>query len=92
MMRLFRSTEDYTKDIIQIEILVRDDGIFRRSFKKNESQGKVFKCKTKWEKLNINEKKLYQKACGFRDGKPYKLQIDGRFLFSAPVKPSMGPQ
>lgn len=91
MMRLFRSTENFASDVIQIEILVRDDGIFKRLFKKNVSQGKTFKCKTAWVKLNMTESQLYKKACAFRKGKPYKLQIGGVFLFSVPVNPTMGP-
>lgn len=91
MMRLFRSTENFASDIVQIEILVREDGIFKRLFKKNVSQGKTFKCKTAWVKLSITESQLYKKACAFRNDQPYKLHMDGVFLYSAPVKPTMGP-
>lgn len=92
MMRLFSTGEDFTKDIVQVQLLIRDDGVFKRQFVKGLAAGKMIKIKKKWEKLQISEKELMKKACGFRKENAYKLHFEGRFFYAAKVKPSMGPE
>lgn len=90
MKRLFKSTEDYTKPLVQIEILQIDDKLYQRNWTKIMVQGKARKAKRGWKLMDIKPSQL--KAAGHRNGKLYKITYDGRFLYAAPVTQHVGPK
>ena len=90
MKRLFKSIEDYTKPVVQIEILQIDDKLFIREWTKIMIQGKARKAKRGWKLMKINPSQL--KAAGYRNNKLFKIVHEGRFLYSAPVTQHVGPK
>ncbi len=90
MKRLFKSTEDYTKPVVQIEILQIDDKLYQRNWTKIMVQGKARKTKSGWKLVDIKPSQL--KAAGYSNGKLYKIKYAGRFLYSAPVTQNIGPK
>ena len=58
MKRLFKSTEDYTKPVVQIEILQIDDKLYQRNWTKIMVQGKARKAKRGWKLMDIKPSQL----------------------------------
>ena len=58
MKRLFKSTEDYTKPVVQIEILHIDDKLYQRNWTKIMVQGKARKAKRGWKLMDIKPSQL----------------------------------
>lgn len=90
MKRLFKSTEDYTNQVVQIELLQIGDKLYQRNWAKIMVQGKARKTKSGWKLVDMNPSQL--KAAGYSNGKLYKIKYDGRFLYSAPVTQNIGPK
>ena len=88
--RLFRSSEDFTRDVVQIEILAMDGNYYVRNYDRITVNGKFKKAKRKWVKLGITDLEFKKMCCAFRNGKPYKIQFDKRFLYSMKVNPMIG--
>ena len=90
-LRFFESLEDFNRDPVKIEFLIREDGYYFRKHARFLVQGKVFKTRKGWQKLEISDSDFKQMCKAFRNGKPYKIKFTDRFLYSGPVKQSVGP-
>lgn len=77
--RLFKSSEDFTRDVVQIEILAIGGHYFVRNYDRIVVNGKFKKAKRGWVKLEITDLEFNKMCCAFRNGKPYKIQFDKRF-------------
>ena len=88
--RLFKSSVDFTRDVVQIEILVMGGHYFVRNYDRIVVNGKFKKAKRGWVKLDITDLEFNKMCCAFRNGKPYKIQFDKRFLYSMKVNPMIG--
>lgn len=88
--RLFKSSEDFTRDVVQIEILVISGHYFVRNYDRITVNGKFKKAKRGWVKLGITDLEFNKMCCAFRNGKPYKIQYENRFLYSMKVNPMIG--
>ena len=62
MKRLFKSTEDYTKPVVQIEILQIEDKLYQRNWTKIMVQGKARKAKRGWKLMDIKPSQLKLQA------------------------------
>ena len=90
MKQLFKSTEDYTNQVVQIELLQIGDKLYQRNWAKIMVQGKARKAKSGWKLVDMNPSQL--KAAGYSNGKLYKIKYAGRFLYLAPVTQNIGPK
>ena len=90
MKQLFKSTEDYTNQVVQIELLQIGDKLYQRNWTKIMVQGKARKTKSGWKLVDMHPSQL--KAAGYSNGKLYKIKYDGRFLYLAPVTQNTGPK
>ena len=88
--RLFKSSEDFTRDVVQIEILVMDGQYFIRNYDRITVNGKFKKAKRGWTKLDITDLEFKKLCCAFRNDKLYKIQFQKRFLYACPVNPMIG--
>ena len=88
--RLFRSSVDISRDVAQVEILVIGGHYFVRNYDRIVVNGKFKKAKRGWRKLDITDLEFKRMCCAFRDGKPYKIRFDKRFLYSMKVNPMIG--
>lgn len=88
--RLFRSGEDFTKSVVQVELLIIDGNYFIRDFNRIVVNGKFKKAKRKWVKLDITDLEFNGMCKAYRGDKPYKIYFDKRFLYSSKVNPMIG--
>lgn len=88
--RLFRSSEDFTRDVVQIEILVMDGNYFVRNYDRIVVNGKFKKAKRGWVKLDITDLDFKKMCKAYRGDKVYKIQYENRFLYSMKVNPMIG--
>lgn len=88
--RLFRSSVDISRDVVQVEILVMGEHYFVRNYYRIVVNGKFKKAKRGWVKLDITDLEFNKMCCAFRNGKPYKIQYENRFLYSMKVNPMIG--
>ena len=86
MKRLFKSQEDFTKQIVQVEYLETEQGNFKREWRKIIVQGKTRKAKGGWCEAGG------YKAVGHRNERAFKIFFEGRFLYSVPVTKHIGPK
>lgn len=91
-MRLFRSSEDFTRDIVQIEILHRDGVYYKREFRRMCSCGKYFKAKGAWALTGWDDERFKKFVSAYRNDKVYKIYFDKRFLYSAKITKEIGPR
>lgn len=89
--RLFRSSKDFTSEIVQLEILeMENSDVYIREFKRINVNGKFKMAKKGWVKLN---KTISEMAAAHRaSGLVYKIQYNKRFLYSAPITKFIGPK
>ena len=92
MLKLYRSSEDFTNELVQLEILQNDQGIFRRDFRRIVVNGHFKKAKMGWVRMNMTPEQFKKCVAAQRNGKPYKLYFEKRFLCSAPCNPNIGPR
>lgn len=88
--RLFRSSEDFTRDVVQIEILVMCGHYFMRNYDRIVVNGKFKKAKRGWRKLDITDLEFNKICKAYRGDKVYKIQYDKRFLYACKVNPMIG--
>lgn len=88
--RLFRSHEDFTKGVVQVELLIMGNNYFVRNYDRIVVNGKFKKAKRGWTKLDITDLEFKRMCKAYRNGKPYKIQFDKRFLYSMKVNPMIG--
>ena len=88
--RLFRSSEDFTRDVVQIEILAMDGNYYVRNYDRITVNGKFKKAKRKWVKLGITDLEFNKMCKAYRGDKVYKIQYDKRFLYACKVNPMIG--
>lgn len=89
MKRHFKSSEDFTKPVVQIEIIELDGTVYIREWRKMSQSGKTFKVKKAWQILN---KTLDDMCAARRNGIVYKLIHEKRFLYSVQLKSNVGPR
>ena len=88
--RLFKSSVDFTRDVVQIELLVIDGQYFVRNYDRIVVNGKFKKAKRKWVKLGITDLEFKRMCKGYRGDKVYKIQYENRFLYASKVNPMIG--
>ena len=88
--RLFKSDEDFTRDVVQIEILAMDGQYFVRNYDRIVVNGKFKKAKRKWVKLDITDLEFKRMSKAYRGDKVYKIQYEKRFLYASKVNPMIG--
>lgn len=88
--RLFKSSEDFTRDVVQVEILTIDGHYFVRNYDRIVVNGKFKKAKRGWVKLGITDLEFNKMCCAYRGDKVYKIQYDKRFLYSCKVNQMIG--
>ena len=88
--RLFKSSEDFTRDVVQIEILAMDGLYFVRNYDRITVNGKYKKAKRKWVKLDITDSEFKRMSKAYRGDRVYKIQYENRFLYASKVNPMIG--
>ena len=88
--RLFKSGEDFTRDVVQIEILEIGGQYFVRNYDRITVNGKFKKAKRKWVKLGITDLDFKRMCKAYRGDRVYKIQYENRFLYASKVNPMIG--
>ena len=88
--RLFKSSEDFTRDVVQIEILAIRGHYFIRNYDRIVVNGKFKKAKRGWVKLDITDLEFKKMCKAYRGDKVYKIQYENMFLYSCKVNPMIG--
>lgn len=87
--RFFKSAEDYTRELVQVELLEIGGVVYRREWRRATVKGKLTKFKSGWVELTD---KVDDLCTGVRNGLPYRLRYKQHELYSAPLNPNLGPK
>lgn len=89
MKRFFKSSEDFTRQIVMVELLEIDGVVYKREWRRMTIAGKLRKVKSAWFQI---PDKIVNLSTGNRNGHPYRLRFDKRELYSAPLHSNLGPR